>query len=280
MVKKADLHIHTNASDGKYTSHEIAVMAKDSGMSVISITDHDTTKSLKDASSFCSQMSLKFIPGIELSTIHKNEDVHILGYFNGTSYENSILQSYICDMHEIREKRAKKIVDNLNLYFNIKLDYAAILRNSKGIIARPHIAKAILDAGYNYSWNYIFRNLIGKNSPAFVPNKKLSIKEGIKLLKSVNALVVLAHPVLLKNLDLNELLEMDFDGLEAIYYSNTATQTQIYKTAAKKFNKFITAGSDFHGLEKENGSHAPCVGAVYLDENDLDIFLNNLALNK
>lgn len=276
MFKKGDLHIHTNASDGKYTSSEIALMAKDSGINVISITDHDTTKALKDASTFCSLMSLKFIPGIELSTLHKNEDVHILGYFNGTSYENAILQSYICDMYEIREKRAEKIVNNLKMYFNIKLDYAVISKNAKGIIARPHIAKAILDAGYDYSWSYIFRNLIGRNSPAFVPNKKLSTEDGIKLLKSVNALVVLAHPVLIKNLDLNELLEMNFDGLEAIYYSNTVTQTQIYKTVAKKFNKFITAGSDFHGLEKENGSHSPSVGSVYLEGNDLDIFLAKL----
>jgi predicted metal-dependent phosphoesterase TrpH len=277
MTRKGDLHIHTNVSDGRYTPREITVMAKDAGMNVISITDHDTTKALKDASSFCNILSLKFVPGIEISTIYKNEDVHVLGYFNGTSYENPILQSYICDMYEIRKKRARKIVDNLNIHFNIKLDYAAILTNAKGIIARPHIAKAIIDAGYNYSWKYIFKNLIGNNSPAYVPNKKLNTKDGIKLLKSVNALVVLAHPVLIKNLDLNELLEMDFDGLEAIYYSNTDIQTMTYKTTAKDFKKFITAGSDFHGLGKENGSHAPSVGAVYLEENDLDIFLTKLA---
>lgn len=277
MLRKGDLHIHTNSSDGKYSAREIAVMAKESGMNVISITDHDTTKSLKDALSFCSIMSLEFIPGIELSTVYKNEDVHILGYFNGISYENPILQSYISDMYEIRKQRAKKIVDNLNIHFNIKLDYDKISENAKGIIARPHIAKAIVDAGYDYSWKYIFNTLIGKNSPAFVPNKKPSTKDGIKLLKSVDALVVLAHPVLLRNLNLDELLEMGFDGLEAIYYSNTSTQTQTYKATAERFNKFITAGSDFHGLNKENGTHAPGIGAVYLEENDLDIFLTKLA---
>lgn len=277
MQRKGDLHIHTHSSDGRYSAQEIAVMAKDSGMDVISITDHDTTKSLKDASSFCSIMSLKFIPGIELSTIYKNEDVHVLGYFNGNSYENPILQSYVSAMYESRRQRAKKLVDNLDIYFNIKLDYDAISESAKGIIARPHIAKAIVDAGYDYSWKYIFKNLIGKTSPAFVPNKRLTTEDGIKLLKSVGALVVLAHPVLIRNLDLNELLEMDFDGLEAIYYSNTAAQTETYKTIAANLNKFITAGSDFHGLNKENGTHSPTIGSVYLEENDLDIFLTKLA---
>lgn len=85
------------------------------------------------------------------------------------------------------------------MFFKIKIDYETILKNSNGVIARPHIAKAIMQSGYNYTLDFIFRNILNDKSPAYVPNKKVSVEEGIKLLKSVNATVVLAHPILIKN---------------------------------------------------------------------------------
>ncbi|EET86673.1 hydrolase [Clostridium carboxidivorans P7] len=211
-----------------------------------------------------------------MSTLYYKENIHILGYFNDITQIDCKLKDYLKDMNEYRTYRGKKIVENLNKFFNIKLNYEKILDDAEGIIARPHIAKAIIAAGYNYKWDYIFKNFIGENSPAYVPNKKLSTEEGIKILKDHNALVVLAHPILIKNIDVAELLNMPFDGIEAIYSMNEPSDTKNFKALAKKYNKIITAGSDFHGMTKDDSKHALKIGQVFLEEEDIKIFLEKL----
>ncbi|OFI05570.1 DNA polymerase III PolC-type [Clostridium acetireducens DSM 10703] len=276
MYKKGDFHIHSNASDGKFSPKDIVHLSLKQNMDIISITDHDTINGINEALEESKKVNIKVIPGIELSTLYKGENIHILGYFKNSNYKNSNLQNFLKNMECYRIYRAKKIIENLYEFFHIKLDADEIIKKSNGIIARPHIAKAIIDAGYDYTWEYIFNNLISDKSPAYVPNKKLSLEEGIKLLKYSNALVVLAHPVLIHNCSIEELLNFEFDGIEAIYYSNTPKETFRFKNLAKKYNKIITAGSDFHGITKSDGLHALNIGDVYLTKEYIKIFLEKL----
>ena len=178
-------------------------------------------------------------------------------------------------MDNYRILRAKKIVENLDTFFKIKLDYDKILEDAKGVIARPHIAKAIMNAGYRYDWKYIFDNLLSNDSPAYVQTKKISTAEGISMLKKLNALVVLAHPVLIKNSSIDEMLTFDFDGIEAVYPMNTKKQKIFFKAKAKEYDKFITAGSDFHGITTSDTSHG-VIGSVFLSHNELTAFVNVL----
>lgn len=276
MYKKGDFHIHTNSSDGKFTPEEIIRMAKVENVDILSITDHDTIDGLEEALKFGEVEKVKIIPGIELSTLYKGQKVHILGYFKSTNQISLKFKNYLKEMSDYRLYRGKKIVENLESIFNIKLDFDKILNEAHGVIARPHIAAGIINQGYNYSWNYIFKYLIGENSPAYVPNKKLELQDGIKYLESNHALIVLAHPVLIENLDLEELYQMPFDGIEAIYSANTSEQTKLFKKAALKYNKIITAGSDFHGIVKQESKHAQKIGKVSLTSEDIDIFLKKL----
>ncbi len=276
MYKKGDFHLHTTASDGRLSPTELVNMAKKEAVDIISVTDHDTICGINEAVLEGEKLNIKVVPGVELSTLYNNENVHILGYFKSAEYIGYELKNYLKDMDEYRVYRAKKIVENLDKFYNIKLNYEKVIECAKGIVARPHIAKAIVDAGYNYKWDYIFKNFIGENSLAYVPNKKISTEEGINLLQDHNALVVLAHPILIRNIDLNELLTLPFHGIEAIYGMNTYEDTQSFKLLAKKHNKIITAGSDFHGITKDDSKHASKVGEVFLDEKNIDIFLNLL----
>jgi 3',5'-nucleoside bisphosphate phosphatase len=276
MYFKGDFHIHTSASDGKYSPSDVVTLAKSQGVDILSITDHDTIASLEEAMECGVKNGIKVIPGIELSTLYKGKSVHILGYFKNMDYKNQRFLDYLKEMNDYRIYRAQKIVENLDAYFNIKLDYEDILKSAQGIIARPHIAKAIMEAGYSHDWDYIFQNFISEDSPAYVPNKKLSTKEGVDFLKSMNAITVLAHPVLIKNANINEMLQFGFDGIEAIYYMNTESQTKDFVAFAKKNNLIITAGSDFHGISKADGSHADKIGAVFLNSNEIDTFLKKL----
>lgn len=276
MYKKGDFHLHTKASDGKLTPKELVNLSKKENVNIMAVTDHDTVSGINEAMIEGENIDIRVIPGIELSTLHRNKTVHILGYFKSIEDISPDFEKYLKEMNDYRVNRAEKIVKNLYDIFNIKLDSDKMLEGAHGIVARPHIAKAIVDAGYNYTWDYIFEKFIGEDSPAYVPNKKLDTADGIKLLKSVNCLVSLAHPVLIKGVDVEEIIQLPFDGIEAIYSLNSPEDTEKFKGYAKKYNKIITAGSDFHGIAKDDSKHASTVGDVYLDEEGIQIFLDKL----
>lgn len=273
MYNRGDFHLHTNASDGKLSPKELINAAYKNGLDIIAITDHDTTLSVEEGIREGLDKNIRVIPGIELSTIHNNESIHILGYFKDDKYKEEAFQNFLKDMDNYRIVRAKKIVENLDTFFNIKLDYEKILEDAKGVIARPHIAKAIMNAGYRYDWKYIFDNLLSNDSPAYVQTKKISTEDGISMLKKLNALVVLAHPVLIEKSSIDEMLSFDFDGIEAVYPINTKKQKAFFKAKAKEYNKFITAGSDFHGITTSDTSHG-VIGSVFLSHNELAAFVN------
>lgn len=275
MNYRADLHLHTEASDGKLSPVELVDQAKNQGLHIISVTDHDTIAGVSDAVSHGEKIGIKVIPGIELSTEYKGESVHILGYFKNTSFSNEDFRSTLKEMTDYRVLRGKKIVDNLKEHFDISISYDKILKASRGIIARPHIAKAILEEGYDYEWEYIFKNILHEGGPAYVPKKALTIDEGIDILKSVNALAVLAHPLLIKKSSIEELMSFNFDGIEAVYHMNTKEDTEFFTAAAKRFGKLITAGSDFHGIDKDDNGHGS-IGCVSLTGHNLERFMDVL----
>ncbi|AGK96737.1 PHP domain-containing protein [Clostridium pasteurianum] len=272
MYFKGDFHSHSTESDGKFSPDELVNLAKSNGVDIMAITDHDTTKGIEKALLKGDEIGLKVIPGIELSTRYNNESIHVLGYFKDNSYKNKDFQDFLKGITEYRIKRAEIITENLKKYFNIDVDYKKIIKNSKGVVARPHIAKAIMEAGYEYTLDYIFKNIINEDSPAYIPNKKLPLEEGIELLRSVNTVIVLAHPVLVKKTPVEDLMKYDFDGLEAIYPLNEPKDTERFLKIAKDYNKLVTAGSDFHSGEEADTKHGT-LGSVYLDSNNIGKFL-------
>ena len=145
---------------------------------------------------------------------------------------------------------------------------------SRGIIARPHIAMAIQQQYPKYSFDYIFENFIGDQSKAYVPSTQLPVAEGVALLRRNGAIAVLAHPVLLKDHIRDEVLAMDFDGIEAKYYRNLEGDEQTYRDYAKTHGIIITAGSDYHGIE--NDTKHGVVGTVFMDGEDTKEFINAL----
>lgn len=277
MYLKGDFHLHTTASDGSLNPAELVQLARLKNIDIIAITDHDTTDSLEQVSSMSLSSKVSVIPGIELSTLHNNESIHLLGYFTDDKFKDRDFQTFLHDMKNYRVNRAKKIVENLSKFFNISIDYNKVYESAEGVIARPHIAKAIIDAGYDYSWDYIFDKIISKDSPAYVPNKEVSIPEGIQILKSVNAVVVLAHPVLIRKSKPEDLILFDFDGIEAIYPLNSPEDTDKLRSLAGEHNKLITAGSDYHGNGTEDTKHGD-IGSVYLEGPALTKFLSKFGL--
>lgn len=269
---KADLHMHSTLSDGRLTSFEVIKMAKKNNVGIISITDHDICGFVDENRELAKQVGLGYIPGIELSTVHNNKPVHVLGYFKDESYKSEEMVSYYKEIKLAREERAKKFISNLKEFFDIEITYEEVLSNSNGVVARPHIAKTIVSNYPEYGFDEVFNKYIGDDSKAYVPTCELTVKEGIDLLRRNNCVVVLAHPTLLKPNSKEFVLKQDFDGFEAVYLRNKTGEEDEFRSIAKKRDLIITGGSDYHGI-KSDTKHAE-IGDIYIKDDDLTNFLN------
>jgi predicted metal-dependent phosphoesterase TrpH len=271
---KADLHMHTTLSDGRLSPTEVIQRAKDNGMDIIAITDHDICGFVEENIAFANSIGIKYIPALELSTLYDNKPVHILGYFKDQSYNNPEIIEYYKTIKLGRENRAKKFIQNLDKMFNIQITYEEVHALSNGIIARPHIAKAIVNNYPEYTFGHVFEEFIGNHSKAYVPSCEIGVQEGIDLLRRHHCVVVLAHPVLLKESIKDSVLQFPFDGLEAVYFRNTEEDEKMFIQMAKDKNIIYTAGSDYHGIENDT-SHGD-IGDRFLEGKPLEQFLQRL----
>ena len=271
---KADLHMHSTWSDGLCTMRELVDKAHLQGIDIIAITDHDVVGDIDDAIRYAQARGITVLPGIELSTLEQNKSVHLLGYFTDQSYHSAELKAYFIDIKTKRERRAKTIIENLKHFNDIHITYERVLAHARGIIARPHIAKAIHESYPVYDHDYIFDHFIGDHCDAYVPSVELPVEEGIALLRRNHCVVILAHPTLLKPHIKDYVLSLDYDGIEARYIRNLPGEEAFFVEWARQRDLFITAGSDFHGIQGDT-KHGD-IGDVVLDGLDLDRFLARL----
>lgn len=257
MEKKlnVDLHMHTTASDGGLTPADLILRACEKSLNVIAITDHDTTDGVKPAQRTAGN-ALLVIPGIELSAEDAGRDVHTLGYF--IDIENPHFQSELTHFREVRYKRAQKIVDKLN-ELGLPLDWARIVELADGgSIGRPHIARAMIEAGYVASVQEAFDRYIDNGGPAYVSRKRLSPEQAITMIHSAGGAAVLAHPGLVENYPamIERLVPAGLDGIE-VYHPDNPEQVQKHLLAlADRYNLLITGGTDFHGLDTKDVTFA------------------------
>lgn len=270
---KVELHCHSTASDGSLSPLELIEQAQMKGIKILALTDHDTTGGVSEAKKAREELDVHVIPGIELSTRYNNENIHILGYFKDNSYTSWEFQAFLKDLQEYRIYRGRKIIEKLKSHFNITLDYEKIRLKVPGVLGRPHIAKALIEDKYAESFDEVFSKFIGKDSPAYVPNKYVSLEDGVAILKKFNALVVLAHPILIKKNSYKEIALKGFDGIEAYYSSQSFKATKEYALFAEKHKLLICGGSDFHGLKDSNHGY---LGEVSPPEADVRRFIDSL----
>lgn len=266
---KADLHSHTTYSDGVLSVDEIINLAISLGLDYLSITDHDCLDGSIEAIKLTKNRPLKIIPGIELSTFHNNENIHILGYFK-SNFDANFLENFLETQRVMRLERARKIIKKLH-------DLGIVVNPSKldkiKSITRGSIAQLIVESGYYYSKQEIFDKFLGDGAPAYLPSTDLPTEEGIKLLKSAGAITVLAHPVNIKNTPILDFIEMGVDGIEAIYPINSEADTHKFLELARNHNLIVTGGSDFHRFNDYKHGH---LGSSVLKDKQLVRFLNTL----
>ncbi len=241
-----DLHLHTNCSDGVDTPEELVATAVENGFNTIAITDHDTVTGVEPAIRAAEGTGLEIIPGIELSAIDGDDDIHILGYF--VDYEDPDFLDRIKFFMEKRYERAEKIVESLN-YLGLDISLDAVLKVAHGApIGRPHIAAALLSEKLISYYNEAFTRYIGYKGPAYVPKYNISPKEAIELLICYGGIPVLAHPMAVNRDEMIPgLIDCGLMGIEAVHPLHTPEKQEHYRNLAREYGLIITGGSDWHG---------------------------------
>jgi len=258
---KADLHIHTTASDGLLSPEEVVKWAAHKKLSAVAITDHDTINGVQPAVDISDSYKVHVVPGIEFSSVHKEDEIHILGYY--IDYQKDWLRDKLDEMYQSRYRRAIGMVEKLNqMGMNITLEQVKALAEG-GTIGRPHIARALQEKGYIDNMKDAFRLYIGKGGPAYVERYRISCQEAIDMIKELGGVPVLAHPGLINDKNcINDILDMGIEGIE-VYHTKHDEETvrSALKIAAEK-KLLITGGSDCHGIFLNN---EPILGNVWVD---------------
>lgn len=252
---RADLHCHTTCSDGSLTPIEIIKLAKEKGLSALSITDHDTIEAYSTALSAAAQENILLLTGVEFSTVFQGTSIHVLGY--GFHTDNPELLN-LCSRHTDRRRQRNLDILGLLSRHNMPLTEEEIINSTpmmpeRRTIGRPHIALAMVKKGYVDTIQDAFRKYIGEGRPCFAQGNPFTIEETLDVIHKAHGAAVIAHPHLItQQAIIDALLSMDFDGIEC-YYGNFATKdNKKWLKIAESKGWLITGGSDFHGDIKPN----------------------------
>ncbi|MEW6527050.1 MAG: PHP domain-containing protein [Spirochaetota bacterium] len=263
MAHRIDLHIHSCYSeDGDYTVDFIFELAKNAGLSTISITDHDSIESIPDALNASKIYGVEYIPGVELTTIYEDgSQQHILGYY---IHDNPHLNATLKRIGQFRWEIAKRRINKLReIGFTMNEDNVWKKANN-----RPPTGTAIMLEVFDNPENrnderlqeyfegkksdnrlmFFYREYLAENMPAYVPFVSIPTKEGIDVIKASGGIPVLAHPKFVNGQEhLQKIASMGIMGIEAISSYHTKQEIAYFQEFAVKHNLVITAGSDFHG---------------------------------
>lgn len=254
-----DLHLHTFFSDGTYSPEELASEAARFNLSAIALTDHDTVDGCERLAAACKQRGIEFIPGTELTAEIRGSELHMIGYFIDVNQPELLVK--MSHFQKVRQDRIREMVERLNK-MNIPLDVETVFAiancNSPG---RPHIGRALVQAGVCKTLDEAFERFLKKNRPAWVPKFKMSAQDAIQLIHNSGGLAVFAHPGLNRSDDLlSELVESGLDGLECYHTKHSTAVSEHYVALADRYKLAITGGSDCHGMNKGQ----PLIGSIKL----------------
>ena len=258
-MKFADLHLHTNFSDGTYTPEELTGRASELGLAAVALTDHDTVEGCARMAAACELAGLEFIPATELTAEVNGNELHLLGYFVDT--QNPRLLAEMTRFQRVRQNRVREMVARLNqLNIPLQADAVFAIANCRSP-GRPHVARALVMGGFCSSLDQAFERLLKKNRPAWVPKFKISAVDAIELIHQADGLAVMAHPGL-NRVDeiIPALVRAGLDGVECFHTKHTAAASERYVRLARELGVLITGGSDCHGLSKGK----PLIGTVKL----------------
>ena len=249
---KADLHLHSTASDGKLSPRQLVRLAAAKGLEVMALTDHDTVLGVPEAQEEARGFpGLRFIPGVEVATDVPKGEVHILGYF--IDHHHPHLLAMLERQRNARVVRAQKMLEKLR-GMGMPLEWGRVQELAQGeSLGRPHIAQAMMEKGYVPDLKEAFVLYIGRDRPAYVSRDKLTPEEAVRLVLIGRGLPVLAHPLNMGQPNMQEIIARlkreGLVGMEVYYNGYTEDQVRRLSYLARSLDLLTLGGSDYHGLE-------------------------------
>ena len=244
-----DLHLHTTASDGRSSPGDLVHEARHAGLTLIAVTDHDTTAGLADAASAAKGRGIDTVPGIEITAVHDGGDLHVLGYFFDPT--NPALSTFLVRQREDRRRRVLEMADRLDR-LGVAVDRTAVLERAAGAegraIGRPMLAEALRRAGHVRSIDEAFDRWLGEGRPAYIAREGAPPRLVLELIAGAGGLSSLAHPGKLRRDELiPSLVDAGLSALEAHHPDHDAADVGRYRQMASTCRLLVTGGSDYHG---------------------------------
>lgn len=242
-----DIHTHSLASDGEFSGPDLAERAAACGLTAWGLCDHDTVSALYAANDAAKCRGVRFVPGIELSAFLGKQEIHLLGHFIDPAHPS--LRHFEDFLADRRRERMGQVIAKLAT-LGVVVTAEQIVRHSGGkTIGRPHVAKAIVEAGHASTVREAFDRFIGEGRPAYVQRYRLEAAEAVALVRGAGGTVTVAHPGVtgLERGELVRLKAAGVVGIEAVHPEHVPSMREKYARLAEELDLVPTAGSDFHG---------------------------------
>lgn len=261
-----DLHLHTTASDGRCSPAELVDRAAAAGVSVMGVTDHDTTAAIQTAAEQARKRGIELVAGIEITAVEDARDVHVLGYFIDPM--NAALERFLAGQREQRVARVKAIGHRL-AELRMPIDMTPVLAQADAAggrsVGRPLIARQMIVAGYVADTREAFDDWLATGRPAFVPRAGARAEDVIGIIHAAGGLASLAHPGQTGvDARIAAYVQAGLDALEVFHPDHDDAATARYRSLASNLKVLVTGGSDFHG----DPSHGWEPGAVALPRDE------------
>jgi hypothetical protein len=260
-----DLHLHTTASDGRLEPSDLVHRVWDAGVRVLSVTDHDTVAALPEVATLAEARGMEFVPGIEITAVSEERDVHVLGYF--FEPRNAALESFLRSQRADRLRRVEEMAARLAA-LGKPIDVSDLMTPSTDrpgrSVGRPLVAAALVRAGHVATIKEAFDDWIGTGKPAFIGRRGGSPAEVVDLIGEAGGIASLAHPGPLgQDALIPELARRGMAALEAYHSDHDPQTTAHYLAMAARLGLAVSGGSDFHS---DAGHRRVGLGRVGLPE--------------
>ncbi len=254
LPTRVDLHTHSSYSDGLLAPAELVEEAASRGVRILGLTDHDTVAGIPEARAAGERLGVEVIPGVELSTsLSGGEGVHLLGYF--VDVEHPALLEGLAGYARARAERMERMIARLR-EVGAAIDEAWVREIAgQGTVGRPHLARALIEAGYVSTIPEAFDRYIGQGKPAYVPRPRVVPRDAIALVRAAGGVAVLAHPFSPGGVEsvLDRLVPVGLAGMEVDYGEYSEADREVLRVIASRRGLIATGGSDFHGFARGAG---------------------------
>ena len=249
---RADLHSHSNVSDGVLPPQDVVARAHEQGVELYALTDHDEVGGLEQAASAAQRLGLAFVPGVEVSVTWGSTTLHIVGL--GVEYRGGRLEARLGAVRSGRISRAQEMAEQLaRVGIEGAFDGALVYAGNPQMISRTHFARYLVETGHCRDVKDVFSRYLVEGKPGFVPHAWAALDEAIDMIRDAGGVAIVAHPgrYRLNDLALHSLLEefreLGGTAIEVSTSNHTEREMRRFADLAREFGFEASGGSDFHG---------------------------------